>query len=143
MSRRAFSLVEVMAAVAIFGVGLAAVFSCLGVVTQQFEHQRHTTFALHLAEARLEELLVRVASDSEIAVGATFGPSWFDLRGFPVGAGCSTATSGLPPQSDSCRYRVTWQAAPGGIAAMRNLTVTVTWNERGASRDLSLTTQRN
>lgn len=143
MSLRAFSLIEVMAAVAIFGVGLAAVFSCMNVVSQQFEHQRHTTFALHLAEARMEELLLRLANDAELVAGSDQGPVWFDQRGFVTPAGCPSSTTGTPPETTACRYRVTWRTAAAGIARMRSLAVTVAWNERGSLRSVGLTTQRN
>ncbi len=143
MTRRGFSLIEVMIASAIFGVGLAAVFSSFSTAAVQFEHQRHTTYALHLAEARLEELLLRLPSDSELKLGTTFGPVWYDQRGFPSSSSCPTSTTGLPPASPECRYRVTWVSRAGGIAAIREVTVTAAWNEREAERSLALLTQRN
>jgi prepilin-type N-terminal cleavage/methylation domain-containing protein len=140
---RAFSLVEVMAASAIFAVGLAAIFSAFGTSAQQFEHQRHTTYALHLAEAKMEELLLRVSSDPELAAGTTFGPNWFDMRGFPSTTACPSATTGLPALSSSCRYRVTWSSVPAQVPQVRITTVVATWNERESEKSVQFATQRN
>jgi prepilin-type N-terminal cleavage/methylation domain-containing protein len=143
--RHGFSLIEVMAAAAIFGVGLAATFSAFSGGANLFEHQRHTTHGIHLTEGKLEELLIRASTDAELQSGTTFGPEWFDGRGFPAtaGAGCPTGTAGVPPGSPACRYRVTWSAAPGGINNVRVVTVQTSWNERGSERSVSFSTQRN
>lgn len=143
MKMRGFSMVEVMAASAIFAGGLAAIFTAFSTSSQQFEHQRHTTHGIHLTEAKMEELLLRVSSDSELVAGTTFGPEWYDNRGFPAPPGCPSTTSGLPTNTPSCRYRVTWSSAPGGIAQVRNTTVTTSWTERGVLKTVSFSTQRN
>jgi prepilin-type N-terminal cleavage/methylation domain-containing protein len=142
---RAFSLIEVMAAAAIFGVGLAATFSAFAGGANLFEHQRHTTHGIHLTEGKLEELLIRSATDAELQAGVRFGPQWFDARGFPAPstAVCPTTTTGLPSALPNCRYRVTWRTAPGGVANVRIVTVETAWNERGTTRSISFSTQRN
>ena len=138
-----FSLVEVMAASAIFAVGLAAIFSAFSTSTHQFEHQRHTTYGIHLTEAKMEELLLRVSSDPQLQAGTTFGPDWFDVRGFPSTTPCPGAVSGLPPLSTSCRYRVTWSSTAGLVPQVRVTSVTTTWNEREVEKNVSFSTQRN
>ncbi len=140
---RAFSLIEVMAASAIFAAGLAAIFTAFGTSTTLFEHQRHMTHGIHLTEGKLEELLLRVSSDSELAAGAVFGPEWFDARAFPAPAGCPNATAGDPPATAGCRYRVTWSSSPSGVRGVRVTTVTTSWRERGGTRSTSFSTQRN
>lgn len=143
--KRGFSLIEVMAASAIFGVGLAAIFSAFATATAMYEHQRHMTFAIHLTEAKMEELLLRPSSDNELVAGTVFGPAWFDGRGFPAAAGCPGATSGTPAESTTCRYRVTWSSAPvaGLKVSLRDTTVTTSWNEHGVLKVASFSTQRN
>ena len=145
MNRRGSSLIEVMAAAAIFGVGLAATFSAFSGGANLFEHQRHTTHGIHLTEGKLEELLIRTSTDAELQSGPTFGPEWFDNRGFPAlaAAGCPAATTGVPPSTPGCRYRVTWSAVPGGISNVREVRVQTSWNERGSERSVSFSTQRN
>ena len=132
-----------MAASAIFAVGLGAIFTAFGTSAQQFEHQRHTTYGIHLAEGKMEELLLRVSSDPELQAGATFGPNWFDSRGFPSTTPCSAATSGLPALSIGCRYRVTWASVPALVPRVRVTTVTTSWNEREIEKRVAFSTQRN
>lgn len=145
MQRHGFSLIEVMAASAIFAAGLAAIFTAFGTASSLFQHQRHMTHGIHLTEGKLEELLLRASSDTELVTGTVFGPQWFDNRGFPAAAGCPAAVSGLPPQTTACRYRVTWSSAP--VAALRvsirETTVTTSWNEDGVEKSASFSTQRN
>ena len=141
---RGFSLVEVMAAAAILAVGLAATLAAWNNGMALFEHQRHTTHAIHLSEAKLEELLMRVSSDPELQVGTVFGPEWFTAEGLAsTGIGCPAATEGIPPGTSSCRYRVTWQSVASGVARVRVVSATTTWNERGVERRVTLSTQRN
>lgn len=141
---RGFTLVEVMAAGAILAIGLAATLTAWGNGVALFEHQRHTTHGLHLSEAKLEELLMRVSSDPELQVGTVFGPEWFTAEGFASnGVGCPATPTGVPPSTPGCRYRVTWEASPGGVAKVRVLSVRAAWNERGAERSITLSTQRN
>ena len=141
----AFSLIEVLSAAAIFGVGLAAIFSAFGSASAQFEHQRHMTHGIHLTEAKLEEILLWGNADGELTAGTTFGPNWFDSSGFAAaaGSGCPTAVTGLPAIDAKCRYRVTWSSTPGRISNVRVVTVTTAWQERGQLRTTSFSTQRN
>jgi len=143
--RPGFSLIEVMAASALFAAGLAAIFSAFATASSLFQHQRHTTYGIHLAEAKLEELLLRASSDTELVTGTVFGPQWFDSRGFPAAAGCPAAVAGLPPMTAACRYRVTWSSAPVPDlrVSIRKTTATTSWNEDGVEKSASFTTQRN
>jgi hypothetical protein len=124
---------------------LSFIFAAFSTATALYEHQRHMTFAIHLTEAKMEELLLRPSSDSELVAGNVFGPGWFDARGFPAAAGCPAGTSGTPALSASCRYRVTWTSTPvsGLKVSIRTTTVTTAWNERGALKVTSFSTQRN
>ena len=139
---RGFSLIEVLAAVAIFGVGLAAIFTAFGSSSLQLEHQRHMTHSIHLTEAKLEEILLWSNSDPQLAVGGPYGPAWFDNDG-RASDSCPSGTGGLPTNTAACRYRVTWTVGAGGIDKVRVVTVTTAWNERGALRSTSFSTQRN
>ncbi len=141
--RRGFSLVEVMAAAAIFGVGLAAIFSAFSGGATHFEHQRHTTHGIHLTEAKLEEILLWSSADPQLLAGTVFGPAWFDSKGFASSPGCPTAVAGVPVADPKCRYRVTWLSAAAAINNVRVVTVTTAWQERGQLRTVSFSTQRN
>jgi prepilin-type N-terminal cleavage/methylation domain-containing protein len=140
---RGFSLIEVLAAVAIFGVGLAAIFTAFGSSSLQLEHQRHMTHSIHLTEAKLEEILLWSNSDPQLVVGGPYGPAWFDADGRASKAVTCVPSTGLPATTPDCRYRVSWSVAAGGIDKVRIVTVTTEWNERGALRSTSFSTQRN
>ena len=124
---RGFTLIEVMMAAAIFAAGLAAVFSAFSTAALQFEHQRNTTQAIHVAEAVLEELLLRAPTDPDIAQGVTRS-SGYDNNGTP-------ATSGF--------FTVSWVVTAGPLAGVRHIAVTSTWAERGVAQHLSFSTDRN
>lgn len=132
-----------MAASAIFAAGLAAIFTAFSTSANQLEHQRHTIFGIHLTEGKMEELLLRVSSDAELVPGTTFGPEWFDARGFPAPSGCPGGTGALSPPTAGCRYRVTWSSANGALAQVRVTTVTTAWVERSGDKSVSFSTQRN
>jgi prepilin-type N-terminal cleavage/methylation domain-containing protein len=140
--RRAFSLVEVMVACAVFGAGLAAVFTVFNTASSLFEHQRHTTYAIHLSEAWIEELLMRPSADTELTPGPLHGPAWYDRNGFANPA-CPDIVVGPPVSTPTCRYRVTWRTAPSVVPGVRHLTVTTHWLERGRLLSTIFTTQRN
>lgn len=143
--KRGFSLIEVMSAAAIFGVGLAAIFAAFGSGGHQIEHQRHGINGIHLTEAKLEEILLWPASDPQLKIGQTFGPEWFDSEGrsAPTSSGCGTAITDPPPSKPECRYRVTWESTAAQIEKVRVVTATTAWNERGQRRSISFSTQRN
>ena len=141
--KRGCSLVEVMAAAAIFAVGLAAIFSAFGSGAAQLEHQRHLTYGIHLTESRLEELLLWSTTDPELREGTVFGPLWFDRDGFPAAASCPNDVTGLPALSTACRYRVTWQSTLGEISGVRVVSARTDWNEREQLKSVVFSTQRN
>jgi len=91
----------------------------------------------------MEELLLRVSSDPELQAGTTFGPNWFDTRGFPSTTPCPAGVTGLPVLSTACRYRVTWSSAPALVPQVRITTVTASWNERELEKRVQFSTQRN
>ncbi len=141
---KAFSLIEVMSAAAILAVGLVATFTAFNSGAALFEHQRHTTNGIHLSEAKLEELLIRLASDTELVVGTPFGPEWYDKEGIASPPGCPTGIAAVPESTASCRYRVTWQSSVlPDVPSIRVVTVTTAWNERGLKKEVTFSTQRN
>lgn len=140
--KRGFSVIEVMMAAAIFGIGLAGIFTAFNTAGMQFEHQRHTTQGIHLAEAKMEELLLAASTDGALLPGLIHGPAWYDPRGFASGS-CDASTTGVPASTATCRYRVTWEARPSPVPGVRILTVTTDWAERGQRRSVSFNTQRN
>lgn len=125
----AFSLIEVMVAGSIFIIGLAAMFSAFRTASNQFEHQRHVTYGLHVTEATLEELLVRQLGDPLLNGG---GPVLYDARGF---------LTTVPAQG---RYSVSWTSQPNvPLVGLRTISVTTSWAEAGITRSVTLSTQRN
>lgn len=143
--RRGFSLIEVLAAGSLFAVGIAAIFSAFSNGAAQLEHQRHASHGIHLTEATLEAILLWPSGDRQLVAGKVFGPLWFDSSGFASSkaAGCPTTSVGLPAADPACRYRVTWSSEPGVVGDVRVVTVTTEWQERGALRSVSFSTQRN
>jgi prepilin-type N-terminal cleavage/methylation domain-containing protein len=128
---RGFSLIEVMMAGAIFAIGLTAIYSAFRTAANQFEHQRHTTYAVHITEAVMEELLVRTSSDTDLTAGSAHGPRHYDRKGF-VSATAST-------------YKTTWEVKTNTpIPNVRQLTVTTSWTEKAAGqRSITFSTNRN
>lgn len=131
---RAFSLIEVMIASALLGIGVAAVVSGYRSATNLESHQERVSTALHVAEGVVESLLLRYRDDPDISISTTSHPSSplrFDADGTPV------ATGGL--------YAATWRASAGPVTGSRKLDVVVTWQEQGfaGTQSLALTTHRN
>jgi prepilin-type N-terminal cleavage/methylation domain-containing protein len=131
---RGFSLIEVVIASALLGIGVAAVVTGYRSAASLEAHQERVSTALHVAEGVVESLLLRYRDDPDIAVSTTSHPSTpltFDAAGTPV------ATGGL--------YAATWRASAGPVAGSRKLDVVVTWQEPGFTgrQSLALTTHRN
>ena len=122
----AFSLIEVMASSAILAVGMAAVLSLFSNLTQGYSHQRQQVQALHIAEATMEDLLLRYSDDIDLDVGTHSGPGYaFD--GSPGGTFFATR----------------WQVSTGvPIVGAREVLVTVTWTEQGVTKSSALRTVR-
>ncbi|MDP2340078.1 MAG: hypothetical protein Q8O67_03905 [Deltaproteobacteria bacterium] len=130
--KRAFSLIEVMVSSSLLIVGLTGIVSAMSTTTAQYEHQRHISRGIHIAESAVEELLIRPVSDANLAVGTwPVTPFNYDAEGDRVLSGPGT-------------YHVQWTVSGGPVAvpAMRTVKVTVSWTERDSPRSFSLTTIR-
>lgn len=119
MSRRArtrvgFTLVEVMVALAVSGVGLAGVAALSMSSAYGTSYARHATEATILAEDQLERLLGRPGA--QLASGA----DQVDAQGVATTTGGFTRT-----------WTVTWN---GDLA---HLAVTVAWREGDGPRELA------
>lgn len=126
--KRAFSLIEVMIASAMLGIGLAAVMSAYGSAASLESHQERVTSALHLAESRMEDLLLLYPDASELTA-ATHGPLGFTRDGAPA------ATTPF--------FQVGWTVSAGPIPRSRRLEVTVTWAEPRGAQSLTLVSHRS
>ena len=116
---------------AILLVGIAGVMSGIKTANNLYQHQRNLTYALHLCEAFMEELILQTPTDPDVAVGdyAAHGPVYFDKVGAEVGA----------PSWFEVRWRVVGDTP---ISGMKRVTVRVQWSERGQTKSFSLTTDR-
>jgi prepilin-type N-terminal cleavage/methylation domain-containing protein len=125
---KAFSLIEVMIASAMLGIGLAALMTAHGTAAGLSTHQERVTAALHLAEGQMENLLLRFPDSSDLSVGAAHGPITFSSAGQPTGTPF---------------YSLSWTVSPGPIPRTRRVDVTVNWTEGQRAQTLTLTTHRS
>jgi prepilin-type N-terminal cleavage/methylation domain-containing protein len=125
---RAFSLIEVMIASAMLGVGLAALMTAYGQATSLESHQERVTAALHLAEGHLENLLLRYPDSPDLSA------STHPTLGF---------TADGTPTASAPFFNLTWTVSPGPIPRTRRIDVTVTWTEPRGPQTLSLSTHRS
>ncbi len=124
---KAFSLIEVMIASAMLSIGLAAVMTAYGSASSLESHQEKVTQAMHLAEARMEELLLMYPDDADLGIAANTG-SPFNAQGNPGG---------------TAFYTVGWTVAAGPIARTRRLEVRVSWTEPRGAQQLVLVSHRS
>jgi Tfp pilus assembly protein PilV len=125
-SSRGFGILEVLISGSLLAVGLAGIVSFAGQANAIVGHQRHVTIASHVAEVQLEKLLTLYADDTRLSDGAHAGSS-FKVDGSP----------GSGP------YTTSWVVVTGSpIAGARRVMVTVTWQEAGVAKTLSLQTIR-
>lgn len=116
--QRGFSLLEVMVASAFFVTAMAGFSSVLSTMSDLHAHQRHSGYALQLADSKLEDLLLRYRGDPEIRAGATHTQivDGYTLR---------WTTHGNTP-----------------FVGVRTLEVSVSWPERTRTGSLTLKTVR-
>jgi prepilin-type N-terminal cleavage/methylation domain-containing protein len=127
-ARRGFSLIEVMISAALFFVGLVAVLSTYHVASRLLSHHRHLTHAVVIGEAVLEDLIHRYPGDGGLAGGVHAGPSYDDA---------GRLTSSTPT------FTTSWEVSNyAKVTGIREVTVTVTWTEDGATKTMPLTTWR-
>jgi len=117
-----------MIASAMVSIGLAAVLTAYGSANSLELHQ--VTSAMHLAEGRLEELLLQFP-DSEDLKAKDHTPLRFKADG--------TATT----TPAAVFFSVDWTVSPGPIPRTRRLDVTVTWGEDRGPQQLTLSTHRS
>ena len=120
------SLIEVMVAAALLGLGAAGIISSWANVTALLTHQRRLAEASAVTRSQLEGLLALPSGSSRLAPGA-LALGTVDLFGTPATVG----------------YEVVANIAantPG--PGFLQITVVTTWNESGRSRQTSLITYR-
>lgn len=126
---RAFGLIEVMFSAALLAAAMTATLSTILTLDAVYAHERLLTNALHVGEATMEGLLLRYGDDPQLAATngtPRAGPS-FGINGLPGGTFFSTS----------------WEVVLGvPIAGTREVTVIVTWTERGKVKKFRLTSAR-
>lgn len=116
--RKAFSLVEVLAAAAIFATVMLLVFGTFQLALRLTRQARETTIAVNLAEQMVDS--IRSTQFDSITLNAT--PS-------------AVATSKLP-----AGFTKTYVSIYGGNARIKEVRVVVYWQTRPESNPISLTT---
>ena len=157
---RAFSLLEVLVAGALFLVSVAGVLSATATATATFEHQRKLTQAMSVGEFVLEELLLRYTSAEELRVNASRGGGLIisttpatrcvgaDLQPstlcvaetIPASTGFTNAIAGRV--GEGAAYGVNIIVTDIDDLALRHLIVLVAWRETNGVRSLRLETYR-
>lgn len=123
---RGFGLIEVMISASILAIGMSGIISLYSNLQDNYKHQRLLAQALHIAEATMEDLLVRYADDADLVAGAHTGPS-YAINGKPGGTFFATS----------------WAVADGvPFAGTRQITLTVTWTENTRTKTFVLRTVR-
>lgn len=118
-SNRGISLVEIMIAILIFGVGITAAMRTLPVSNRATTRARNLSLATNLAQQKIEELMNLPMSAADLAGGAHSDPE------NPV---------------DRIFTR-TWVVADNSpIADMKRIDVRVVWTADGDDNAVSLTT---
>ena len=112
-------------------VGLTAAFSSYSTIGTQLNHSVRRSTAGAIAEATLEELVLRFPADPALTLGAhTDAPRFYDDSGARVASG------GL--------FTVTWTVSPyAKVKSIREVTVHVGWTDISGPSALEVTTWRN
>jgi prepilin-type N-terminal cleavage/methylation domain-containing protein len=125
-AKQGFGLIEVMISASILAVGMSGILTLYSSLMDNYVHQRLLAQSLHIAEATMENLLVRYADDTALSAGAHTGPA-YSVGGQPGGTFFATswiATDAVP------------------FAGAREIVITVTWSERGTTKTFKLKTVR-
>jgi len=125
---KGFSLIEVMIASSLLGIGLAAMMTAYGQATSLESHQERVTTALHLAEGQLENLLLRYPDSPDLA---------------QTGHTALTFAADGTPSPPTPFFRLEWAVMAGPIPRTRRIMVRVTWNEPRGPQTLDLSTHRS
>jgi len=115
-TEQGFTLIEVMIAILLSAIAVVGLVGIYSVQTRGSSVSRHTTEAAVLAEDRMEDLRTQIAP-------ATGSESGLDALG---------AAGGI--------YNRAWTVAIGG--ADITYSVTVSWNEDGITRNVTLRSKR-
>lgn len=112
----------------IFLLGFAGTLSAVTTAMSLYGQQRRSTHGVQVAEALMEELLMKFPSAADLSSGAHAGPA-YDREGRPaVGAA-------------SAFYQTEWQVIPERpLPGMRELRLRVTWP--GALRPIEVISAR-
>jgi prepilin-type N-terminal cleavage/methylation domain-containing protein len=131
---RGFSLLEVMIATTLLGVGVAATLASVDAVRVVAQRSRHMTQAVHVAESVAESMLALEQADDDLDAGAHINPPRrFDAVGQEVDPG--DTTRGI--------YIVTWDVfANTPIEGLRRVTITVDWETVDGAGFTTLTFHR-
>lgn len=160
---KAFSLIEVMVASALFLLSVVGVISTARTANGIFAHQRILTQALSVGEFALEELLLRYNAHADLALSGTkaadgrlasatpkarcLGPDLLTAgscvtRSFTPKSAFATAAS-FSVGDGSTSYGVNWVVAPvDGLATQRHIFLVVAWLESGVVKTVELQTYR-
>ena len=124
-----FTILEAMISAAILLIAISGLLTAFSGLAKTFEHQRHLTPALSIAESAMEGLLLLPASHDDLK-NVVHAPRFFDRDGQEV----------LTPDA----YELSWSIS-GTSYGMRRLTVTVSWEEGSDATpaSISLVTDRS
>ena len=131
-SHRGFTIVEMMVAIIVLGVGLAGVLLAFGVVTRGSADPVIAQQMLAIAEEMLEEVQLKPYTSASNAALAGCARNTFndvsDYNGYAPAAGTICFIDGTPiPSLAGYSVRVQVQpAALAGVAAAKRIVVTVT-----------------
>jgi Tfp pilus assembly protein PilV len=129
VTTRGFGILEVLISGTMLLIGLTSLASFQSNAQQMVARERNLMIATHVAEQTMERLLVMFPEDPLLADGEHTGQR-YDKAGDVVASGGLFATS--------------WQVDAGDpVAGARRVTVTVTWADRGKTRQLVLETVRS
>lgn len=125
---KGFTLLETLISSALLVMAITGVVSAFSGISRSFEHQRHMTQAMALAESQLESLLQRYQSHVDLT-NIVHPTLHFDREG--------------KQQASASVYAVNWTVTPTPFG-MRRVKVTVSWTEGsgGSPHTLSFQTLR-
>lgn len=127
-TRPAFSLIEVLVAVALFAVGAASLLQTFHVATRTAARQRHLAAGLHAAEQVMEAMLLRAIDDRVFTTTALF---CFDSHAVMVDCLDGPGV-----------YEVEVLREPTTLPGFFELTVTSSWRQDGQPQHIVLKTRR-
>jgi type II secretory pathway pseudopilin PulG len=128
---RGFTLIEVMVAGTFFLVSFAGMISGISYATKQYEHQRNLTAAIAVAETVMEQLMLLQQTHDSLSAGNT-EVRYYDVDGNEV---LSTASNRL--------FTGSWSTVGDTpVTGLRQVTLTISWQESSGNKNLSLTSVR-